>query len=355
MAIETGGSWGCISTEDAGADNDRSKAVCSVRGIVLAGVHAWGDFVLDRVRPRPLIPVAARPLITHVITWLRDAGVGRASLCANSDTSHLRRELRGGEAWGIDLDYYEDVMPRGPAGCVRDAVTNGEAEPLVVVEGTICPHVPLDDVLQDHAESGAALTVVVHGRGPAGDRESPLEASGVYVFSRAALEHIPQSGYQDIKESLIPRLHAQGAIVRTYVVGATTFPRVTSVASYLGANGWSVSEMIRRQAAPPGFAIRGEACVHETATVDASAKLMGPVLVDRGARVGAKAMVVGPAVIGSGSTVERGTVVSRSVLWDETQIGAEAAIDRCVITDKIEVPARAVVRDRVTLDDDDAG
>jgi len=34
--------------------------------------------------------------------------------------------------------------------------------------------------------------------------------AGVYVFERRALEHVASTGFQDIKENLIPRLHRAG-------------------------------------------------------------------------------------------------------------------------------------------------
>ena len=115
----------------------------SVQGVVLAGVHAWGNCFLEYAIPRPLIPMVDRPLVAHPLGWLRDGGIPSASICANSDTAFLRRRLGNGCSWGISLDYYEDVMPRGPAGCTRDAVIQNGCATLVVVEATTVPQLSL--------------------------------------------------------------------------------------------------------------------------------------------------------------------------------------------------------------------
>ena len=140
-------------------------APCSnTRGVVLAGVHRWRDSVLERAVPRPLLPIANRPLIEHVLSWLEDVGALSVGLCANSDTVALRHNLGGSESRRFDLHYYEDHMPRGPAGCVRDAAIDLVDGPLVVVEGTILPEaVDLGRLLDTHARSNAAMTVVVDG------------------------------------------------------------------------------------------------------------------------------------------------------------------------------------------------
>ena len=70
-----------------------------------------------------------------------------------------------GEGLGVRLDYYEDVMPRGPAGCLRDAALRSDADIFVVVDGTVVTQVDLEAVLQAHAGMEADLTVVVSRTG----------------------------------------------------------------------------------------------------------------------------------------------------------------------------------------------
>jgi NDP-sugar pyrophosphorylase family protein len=100
-------------------------------------------------------------------------------------------------------------MPRGPAGSARDAAVQTDADNFIVAEGTIFPRFDLTTVLRTHAGSKAAATVVVAEAtgAPSHNGEEPL---GVYVLSREALEQVPPSGYQDIKEALLPSLHRLG-------------------------------------------------------------------------------------------------------------------------------------------------
>jgi len=108
-----------------------------LHGLILAGVHRWQNTVLERVVLRILVPMGDRNLTAHVIEWIRRSGVTTATMCANSDTSALRNAFGDGKDSGVDLRYFEDHMPRGPAGCMRDAAMNLDAENLVVVDATI--------------------------------------------------------------------------------------------------------------------------------------------------------------------------------------------------------------------------
>ena len=99
----------------------RNEPRTDASGIVLAGVHRWGESEFERLLPRPLLPVAESPLICYALRWLRDGGVRAATICANSESRFVRHCLKDGSEYGLDIRYFEDLTPRGPAGCVRDA------------------------------------------------------------------------------------------------------------------------------------------------------------------------------------------------------------------------------------------
>ncbi|MEE9293750.1 MAG: NDP-sugar synthase, partial [Phycisphaerae bacterium] len=225
----------------------------TVTSIVLAGTQSWGECPLERVVPRPLAPIINVPLVNHVLSWLGETGITRASICGNSITRLLRNRLGGGGNGNgsgvpqcLKIDYYQDVAPRGPAGCVKDAGSCHRFDACVVVEGTILPTLDLSVVIEAHQRSGASLTVVVYnGKRDRDAGDEVLVPLGIYIFSRRALDYIPVLGYQDIKETLIPRLYQCGESVLTY---RTEFPaaRVTSVDSYLAVNEWALSVLVER-------------------------------------------------------------------------------------------------------------
>jgi mannose-1-phosphate guanylyltransferase len=335
----------------------RSRPICDsellrpdVGGVVLAGVHSWGDCLFEQLAARALVPVAGRPLIVHVLSWLREAGVVQASVCANSDTTVVRRCLGDGGWLRIVLDYYQDVMPRGPAGCVRDVAFQSGRRILVVVEGTAFPRIDLPQLLRVHAATAAALTVVVSGpSGANGGFEDALQPVGVYIFSPEAIEHIPATGYQDIKEMLIPRLYERGARVLPHVVAGGSAPRVMEAASYMAVNEWALQRAVFDQMPWDGYARRADALVHRTATISPFAQLIGTVLLGPGSAVDTEAIIAGPTTLGAGSIVGAKAVISRSAIWNRCVVGAGAVIDHCVIPDEAEIRAGSVLRDTVWM------
>jgi NDP-sugar pyrophosphorylase family protein len=298
-------------------------------GILLAGAYPRGMLALDRLLPRPLLPVADAPIITYPLLWLSDTSVSGVTACVNSAARAVRSVLEDTPRVPRALEFYEDWMPRGPAGCVRDAGLRTDAFTFVVVDGTTIPHPELQSLVANHRRLGAALTLAVHAQqdGVVGRRLSP---DGIYVIERRALDMVPEHGFQDIKEGLIPRLYAAGERVAFHECQRAC-PRIYDFDSYLAVNRWAISGLAREPHVPEGYD-----------------RLIGPLMVGPGVDVDDYATLVGPTAIGSGSLVARGAVVSRSVLWNNCQLGADSVLDRCLLADGALVPPRASLYGRLS-------
>lgn len=322
-------------TAGGAAPSDMSR----VRGIVLAGTYHWSGSAFEDLLPRPLVPVAQAPLVSYALRWLRDGGISRATLCANSASRAMRSYLGAGSRLTMSLEYHEDWTPRGAAGCVRDAATRSDADTLVVADGTAIPAVNIGLLLDDHRTAGAAATIVVHHDRQARSGERPLNPGGIYVFDRRVLDYIPETGFQDIKENLIPKLYRAGERVVTHA-GLGVCPRVLNAETYLAVNHWMI-EQIGDDPSPlehwGTYVENGEVLAHPTAWVAPGARLVGPVLLGPSVRIAEGATVVGPTSLAADTMVGEGALVSRTVTWDRCRIGAGAVVDGCVLADDAEV------------------
>jgi len=290
--------------------------------IVLAGSHTWRRTPFDRLLPRPLLPVAQFPLLSYPLRWLGAAGAARATICTNGLTPQLRPYLEPLRDVLPALEFFDDETPRGAAGSARDAALATDAEVFVVADATTIPAVDLQRVLAEHERSRAVLTIIVQPRESGSDSLIP---TGLYVFSRRAFDFVPATGYQDIKESLIPRLYAAGELVLTSESDEPC-PQVLDAKTYLAVNHRLIA--------------RTERTIHPSARIHPSALLVGPVMVGAGAEIGERAVIVGPASIGAGTTIEAGAVISRSVIWAECSVGAQARVHCSVVSAAIRVAAR---------------
>lgn len=282
-------------------------------------------------------------MVSYPLRWLAQAGITDATVCANSAARGVRELVQGTVPTSLKVDFTEDWMPRGAAGCVRDATLRTGSHTLVVVDGTTIPQSDLDELIATHRREKAALTVSVrseHRGGPG----SFLSPNGVYILDRRALDYIADQGFQDIKEVLVPKLHAAGEHIAFHAcVGRS--PRIFDAESYLSVNRWAISRLRAPEHAADmskkGYHQRGEAFVHMSSRVSPRARLVGPLVIGRGATIEDQATLIGPAAIGQGAHVSNGAVVSRSVLWGQCRLGRESLVDGCLVSDGVQVPARS--------------
>jgi mannose-1-phosphate guanylyltransferase len=309
-----------------------------LHGVILAGVHRWQNSALEQIAPPAMMPVGDRTMAERIIEWIRSSGLETVSMCANSDTPTLRGALGTGEKYGVALRYYEDLMPRGPAGCMRDASLDGPHEDLVVVDASILPcALDLQELIDAHARSQAILTVAATCVSfPSTAKNTVSKPVGVYVVSRRALQFVPETGYQDIKQGLIPRLHAAGERVVAHGVSSSC-PRVTDPGSYLQMIGWFLEHQASHEEAEAGYHRMNGAHVHESARLHADCRLIGRVHIGPRAVVEKGATIIGPTMIGRNCVVGEEAVISRSAVWNQATIGNRAVVDRCILANGANV------------------
>jgi mannose-1-phosphate guanylyltransferase/phosphomannomutase len=312
-----------------------------MKAVVLAGGQEFGQCPLAKQLPRALWPMIDRPIIQHVLSVLVEAGVGGATISANGRTQDIAQGLGSQPCEGIAIQYSEDALPRGAAGCVKDCQRWLGDETFLVTQGaSLLLGVDFAQLVAEHRSSGAAVTVAVDTARP-GDAPRP---TGLYVCEPAIFPHINGRGYQDMKEQLIPRLVQRGLKVRATVVRGRIVP-IRHEEDYLEAMIELLEDVEHREGFTGHLRHREPTVwIDPTATVHPRARMVGPVWIGPGTEVGRGAVVLGPAVIGSHCRMEQGSVVHASILWSKVRVGRQAMVEQAILAGGASVAAGSQVR-----------
>jgi len=298
--------------------------------VVLAAGRGTRMGPLTDRRPKPMLPVADRPLVAHTVGDAVAAGASRIVVVVGYEAGAVR-EYFGEEFAGVPVEYAVQERQAGTADAVRaarDALTD---DPFVVLNG---------DALYDRSslaelyEGGPAVgtyrvddprhygVLAVDGDRITGITEKPddppsnLINAGAYVFPGAARNwlDVPESerGEHELTDVLAR------AIERSKV-RSVTVDRWLDVGrpwELLAANEWKVADLDRRlDGDVSGDAeLRGTVVVEEGATVDDGVVVEGPALVRAGASLGPNAYVRGTSLIGPDASVGHAVEVKNSVL-----------------------------------------
>ncbi|MBN1491095.1 MAG: NDP-sugar synthase [Phycisphaerae bacterium] len=315
-------------------------------GVILAGTPSWRGCALDEFCSRALLPLLGRPVIAFIVDWFRRSGIEHISICGNGHTDILRAQLGDGNGLGVRLEYYEDDMPRGTAGCIRDATLQTTAAEIVAVDTSVLTDINLRELLRDHRRDGASVTLLA-GKNSAVPGPRHVQPAGIYIISKPALDHIPAHTYQDIKEMWIPRLYHSRLKTVSRPIPADSFVRILSGRGYLRAVDWAIRKAWRESGLNSGFRRIEESLVHASARIAPSARLAGSCVLGPGCRIGAGAAIMGPTVLGTHSVVGQSCVVSEAAAWHGVHVGAHAVVNRSILVSGSTVDSGTVVRDTI--------
>lgn len=133
----------------------------SFRALVLAAGLGTRLLPLTRTLPKPLMPVAGRPLVARTLDALVEAGCEAVALNLHYQGEALRRTL-GRTYRGLPLTYSEEPEILGTLGAL--APFQGffrETRQVVIVNGDSLCRWPIAELLAEHQASGAEATLLV--------------------------------------------------------------------------------------------------------------------------------------------------------------------------------------------------
>ncbi len=302
------------------------------RALVLAAGRGERLRPLTLACPKPLLPVAGRPLVEWTLERLRALRVEAAALNLHHLGAAIRARL--GDAWrGLPLVYSEEHELLGTGGALPPLADffAGAAAALLVNGDSLCRW-PFERLLEVHRRRGAAVTLLVHrsvdprrfgggvaveaGRVVALRRGALAWASartrrvfaGAAVIEPSLLARLP-AGPSDIVTSLYEPLLDDGFEIAAVETTRPWFDLGTPARYHEAALAWALERLPARGARIlPG------------ATVDAGARL-ARVVVESGATIGAKARVSDSLLL-PGAAVGEGAELSGSILGPGARLAA---------------------------------
>jgi histidinol-phosphate phosphatase family protein len=129
--------------------------------VILAG--GKGTRLKDRLGdlPKPLIPIAGKPLLEHQVELARQHGFTEVLMFVHHRADLIQAHFGDGNRWGVKVDYVVEREPLGTAGAV---LTGAErlADRFAVMYGDTMVNVDLSRLWEAHTRAGAHATLLLH-------------------------------------------------------------------------------------------------------------------------------------------------------------------------------------------------
>jgi len=326
--------------------------------VILAAGEGTRMRPLTAQTPKPMLPVADRPLVAHVADAAVDAGASELLLVVGYEADDIRAYF--GESYrGVPVTLARQEHQRGTADAVRAArahldgrfaVLNGDNlyEPAAIAElferGPALAAMPVADPTSYGVVSVADGRVTDIVEKPS-DPPSSLANAGAYVFPAAARDwlDVPESGRGEHEiTDVVDRAITESTLS---VVRLSRWLDVGRPWELLEANEWKLDEMERdvRGEVADGATLRGAVVVERGATVEPGVVIEGPALVRAHAHVGPNAYVRGRTLLGEAVEVGHSVEVKNSVLMSGTSVPHLSYVGDSVLGQSVNLGAGTTV------------
>ncbi|HJQ46128.1 MAG TPA: NDP-sugar synthase [Amycolatopsis sp.] len=315
----------------------------TVDAVVLVGGKGTRLRPLTLSAPKPMLPTAGVPFLTHLLSRIKAAGITHVVLGTSYRAEVFEEYFGDGAELGLDLEYVVEEEPLDTGGAIRNVYDRLRADNAVIFNGDILSGADLGALIGTHRDTGADVTLHLQrvadpsrfgsvptdsdGRVTAFLEKTPDPPTdqinaGCYVFRRSIVEGIPAGRRVSVERETFPGLLGRGAHVHGFVD-----------ASY-----WL-------DVGTPEAFVRGSAdLVRGVAPTSALPGPVGDALVLDGAKVMPGAEVTGGATIGAGSEVAAGARVAGSVVFERVFVDEDAVVEDSVLGAGSRVGKGAVLR-----------
>ncbi len=310
------------------------KGKTHMKAILLCGGEGTRLRPLTCRTPKPMVRIFDRPILWHVLQWLRTHGVTEAAVTLRYRPHVLRDYFGDGHEAGISLTYFTENDPLGTAGAVRACRDFIGDEDVIIASGDGICDLDLSAALQFHRDRKAEATMLLYShpeplsygivRTGVRDRiigfaEKPAWGevftdrvnTGIYILSPSAVDRIPANTPYDFSGDLFPAMVAENAAL----CGCTLpgyWRDLGDPAAYRACirdaleGKVSLARQIERIELPEGISVTGPCYI------SAKASLTSP-------------CTIGPyTVLQEGASLGAGSRVTESVISGTLGIGAEA-------------------------------
>ncbi|MFF4214268.1 sugar phosphate nucleotidyltransferase [Streptomyces sp. NPDC001796] len=321
--------------------------------------------------PKPMVPAAGVPFLTHQLARAKAAGVEHIVLATSYLAEVFEPHFGDGSSLGLRLEYVTEEEPLGTGGAIRNVASrlqSGPEDPVLIFNGDILTGLDIRALVDTHQSTGADVSLHLtkvtdpraYGLVPTDETgrvtaflekpQTPEEIvtdqinAGAYVFRRSVIDTIPVGRPVSVERETFPDLLAAGAHLQGMVDSTYWLDLGTPAAFVRGS-----ADLVLGRAPSPAVPGRcGDRLILPTASVASDAKLTGGTVVGEGAFVGEGARISGSTVL-SGAVVEPGAVITDSLIGARSRIGERSIVTGAVIGDGAVVGADNELREGVRV------
>ena len=338
------------------------------KAVIMAGGFGTRLRPLTMSIPKPMVPVANRPMMDHIVSLLKRNGINDVVSLLYFQPEHITEHFGDGADHGIRMQYMLAEADFGTAGSVKNAQPMLD-ERFIIISGDVLTDIDISAAVAFHEQQKAKATIVLtrvaeplaygivmtDGDGKItrflekpswGEVFSDTINTGIYILEPEVLDLIPAKEEFDFSKDLFPLMLQRGMPLFGYIADGY-WKDIGNLHEYQMAHEDVLAGNVRVDFSgvrTNGY-YAGTGC-----TVAASASFDGTVVLGNDVVIGEHAALRN-CVIGHGTVIGAGAHLHDSVIWNGSQVGDYAEIERAIVCNGVTVGSHATIGEQVIIAD----
>ena len=344
-----------------------------MKAVIMAGGFGTRLRPLTSNIPKPMVPMANKPIMEHIIELLKAHGIRDIVSTLFYQPDVIIGHFGDGSAFGINMQYRRAEADYGTAGSVRNAKDFLD-ERFLIISGDVLTDFDLSAAIRFHEEKKAKATIMLtrvsnplqYGvvlskedgkitrfleKPSWGEVFSDTINTGIYILEPDVLDLLPEKQEFDFSKNLFPLLLERDLGLYGYIAKGY-WKDIGSLNEYQDAH----MDFLRGDVKLNFEGTRqGNLLLGEGTTVETDPRnLSGTNAIGKNCRIHTGA-IISNSVIGDNCEVLPGGVVRNSVIWKNCRIGtrAELSLDvlgfGCVIHDDTVILENVFIGDSCNI------
>jgi mannose-1-phosphate guanylyltransferase/phosphomannomutase len=322
-----------------------------MKAVIMAGGSGTRLRPLTSHLPKPMVPVAGKPMSEHIVDLLKQHGFNDVVFTLHYLPQAISDYFGDGSEWGMKIGYStEEGRPLGTAGCVK-AIQDQLDETFLVISGDALTDIDLTAAIKFHKEKKSKATLVLKrvenpldfgvvicgndGRiqrfvekPGASEIFSDTVNTGIYILEPEVMLYVVMGREQDFSNDLFPLLLLRNEPMYGYVADGY-WCDIGNLAMYRQAHIDVLEKKVKIQMDFPQ--IEPGIWVGEGTQIDSSVKLEPPLLIGSNCRIGKEAHIEPFTVIGDNTLVQEKASLKQPVIWSNVYVGSETSLRACIV------------------------
>lgn len=342
-----------------------------MKAIIMAGGLGNRMRPLTCNTPKSMMPIMDKPVMQYIIELLKWNGIKDIGITVQYLADEIIRYFGDGSRFGVSIRYFNEDVPLGTAGSVKNAEDFLD-NTFIVISGDCVTDIDLSKVIDYHKRKKAIGTLVLK------EVQVPLEYgvvvtdkenritgflekpswsevisdkvnTGIYVLEPEVFSYYNQNEKFDFSGDLFPILINNNKALYAFAID-DYWCDIGNIQQYNKCHADIFRGLTKIKIG--GEKYRDKIWIGEGCEISSKSKIVPPVFIGSNTKIYAGAQIGPYTVIGKNNIVSNGATIKRSILFNNCYIGNNAEVRGAVLCRNVQLESRVSIFEDAALGDD---